>query len=61
MNKEDALDSLILDEDKNPDIDLLAKILLKYLKFTKSGEKNFIPQKIGKKFWFISWGGKLFQ
>ncbi len=36
--KEDALDKLILDENEDPNYDLLAKIILNYLRFTKSGE-----------------------
>lgn len=41
MIKEDALDKLIIDEDKSPDIELLAELIAKYLKFTKSGEIIF--------------------
>ena len=42
MNKEkDALDKLIVDEDENPNVDLLAEIISKYLRFTKSGEIIF--------------------
>jgi uncharacterized protein with HEPN domain len=38
MVEKDALDKLIVDEEENPDIDLLAEMITKYLKFTKSGE-----------------------
>jgi len=41
MTEKDALDKLVLDEDENPNIDLLAEIVSKYLRFTKSGEIIF--------------------
>jgi len=41
MTEKDALDKLILNEDENPNIDLLAEIILKYLRFTKHGEIIF--------------------
>ena len=41
MTKPDALDKLIIDEDKSPDIEILAEIITENLKFTKSGEIIF--------------------
>ncbi len=41
MTEKDALDKLIVDENENPNIELLAEIVSKYLRFIKSGEIIF--------------------
>ncbi len=51
MTEKDALDKLIVSEDETPDIDLLAEIILKYLRFTKSGEIIFEKEFYNLKDW----------
>ena len=41
MSEKDALDKLIVNEDENPNTDLLAEIISKYLRFTTLGEIIF--------------------
>jgi len=42
MSEKDALDKLIIDEEENPNVELLAELVLKYLKFSKkTGEIIF--------------------
>lgn len=62
MNKQDALDKLIVDEDENPNINLLAEIVSEYLRFTNAGEiifeKKFYSLKELQKFIIFLLGRK---
>jgi len=50
MNEQDALDKLIVDENENPDINLLAKIISEYIRFDKkTGEIIFQKEFYGLK------------
>jgi hypothetical protein len=64
METKDALDKLIVDEEENPNVELLAELVLKFLKFDKkTGEiifnKEFSKLKDGQKILIYLLGRKV--